>query len=289
MDDLAEGDLDFLATRRAHHHAVAVEGLVQVEQLAFQRLVAGIQRGAFGGDVGLRDVGQLAVELQLAGLQAQALEAVVDRADGALLQLVELGVEVVDPGQALLQLGQRGLAFGDHRALLLDADQGAVEVAPLAALQGHQVGRLARLAEPFADHPGEVAAVDVAVADLEQFAGHELGAFGRHRQAGALQPFARHFLALHFLADHGHRRLAGHRVLRLQQVGRPEVAEAAHGDHGEQPDGHDHRDGHRAAAQPDAGGTALDPVFQGILFHSSEPFIIRSHPSPLSRRERGRG
>ncbi|WP_439653391.1 RidA family protein, partial [Pseudomonas aeruginosa] len=45
--------------------------------------------GARGGQVGLRGGVQLAVQLQLAAFQAQALEAVVDGADVLLLQLVE--------------------------------------------------------------------------------------------------------------------------------------------------------------------------------------------------------
>ncbi|MCY1294175.1 hypothetical protein D9M70_434610 [compost metagenome] len=267
MDHLAEADFLFVAAGLADHHAVTVELLVQAQQLLFQALVAVFQLGALGGDIGLGLGGQGIVQFQLAGIQAQALEAVVDAADVLLLQLVELGVEVVDPLQALLQLGHGGLAFGHHLAVLLHGHQAAVEVAPLAALQHQQFGRRLLVLQPVAHHPGEVAAVDVAVAHLEQLAGHELRAVFRHRKASALQARTGHFLDLHRLGDHLLGSLAGHRVGRLHQVGRPEVAEAAYGNYREQADGHDDGDGYRAAAHPDARCAALEPVFQGNLFH----------------------
>ncbi len=92
---------------------------MQAVELLFQDLVARLQLAALGGQVGLGGGVQLAVQLQLALFQAQALETVVDPADVALLQLVELGVEVIHPLHALLQFAYRGVAFGDHPAVLL--------------------------------------------------------------------------------------------------------------------------------------------------------------------------
>ncbi|MNE35008.1 hypothetical protein D3C80_1287510 [compost metagenome] len=196
----------------------------------------------------------------------------VDGTDVLLLQLLQLTVELAGALEASLQFVPGSRAFGNHAAFFLDADQVAIEVAPLAALQGDQVGRALFIDQPFADHPGEVAAVEVAVTDLDQLAGHELRAILRHRQAGTLETGKRYFFLLHHFTDDHMVGLARHLVGGLDQVGRPEVAEAAHSDHREQTDGHDHRDGDGATADPDAGGAALEPAFEGILFHGSLPF-----------------
>ncbi|MNM77809.1 hypothetical protein D3C81_896780 [compost metagenome] len=272
MHHLAEVDFHFTAVAIAGHQAVAGEGLVQAGQAVFDGLVAAVQLGALGVHVGLGGGVQLAVQLQLARLQTQALEAMVDGADVFLLEALQFAVELVGALEAGLQLGPGGSTFGDHAAFFLDADQVAVEVAPLATLQGDQVGRVLFVDQPVADHPGEVAAVEVAVTHLDQLASHELRPLVRHRQAGALQAGTGYFFLLHHFANDDVISLARHLVGGLDQVGRPEVAQAAHGDHRQQADGHDHCHGHRAAAHPDAWGAALEPAFEGILFHGSLPF-----------------
>ncbi|MNM85683.1 hypothetical protein D3C81_978120 [compost metagenome] len=266
VHQLAEADLGLLAAGVAHHHAVAIELLVQGAELFLEHLVAGIQLAAAGGQVGLGLGGQLIAQLQAAFLQTQALQAVVDAADVLLLQPVDLRIELIHALHALVQLGHGARPLGDHLAVFLDAHQVAVEVAVLTALQGDQIGRRADVAQPLADDPGEVAAIQVAVAQLEQFAGHELRTILRHRKTSAVQALAGHLLALHFLADQGLRRLAGHVVGRLDHVRRPEVAETTHGDHRQQTDGHDHRDGHRTGVQPHPGRAAGEPRFDGFLF-----------------------
>ena len=277
MHQLAKGDFALAAAGVAHYHAVAVELLVQAVELLFQDLVARLQLAALGGQVGLGGGVQLAVQLQLALFQAQALETVVDPADVALLQLVELGVEVIHPLHALLQFAYRGVAFGDHLAVLLDAQQVAVEVAPLAAFENHQRFGALDVLQPLADDPGEIAAVKLAVAQLEQLAGHEFGAGLRDRHAGAAQARARHFLGLDHLADHGLGGFARDLVSRLDDVRRPEVAEAAYRDHRQQSDCHDHRDRHRAGVHPHPGRAAAEPGFDGFLF-----LFHRAIPPPLT-------
>ncbi|MDT4866527.1 hypothetical protein FQZ97_1013850 [compost metagenome] len=93
-------------------------------------------------------------------------------------------MQVVDSRQALLQGIPGRIAFGNQLAAFLDVDQVAVEVAPLATLECSELFRRAQVAQPLPHHPGEVGAVQVAVTHLEQLAGHELAAFGSHRQAG---------------------------------------------------------------------------------------------------------
>ncbi|MNN73706.1 hypothetical protein D3C81_1898450 [compost metagenome] len=85
-----------------------------------------------------------------------------------------------------MQLRPRCLAFGDDLAILFDVDQVAVEVAPFTTLDSHQLRWRLLVGQPFADDPGEVSAVQVTVADLDQLAGHELRALVRHWQARAL-------------------------------------------------------------------------------------------------------
>src|SRR3546814_4088299 len=71
---LAKADLLLLAVHGAHGKAVTVEAVIKSDQLAFQRLVFGIPLGALGVELGLGGRVELAVELQLAGLQAQRSE-----------------------------------------------------------------------------------------------------------------------------------------------------------------------------------------------------------------------
>ncbi|MCY1433858.1 hypothetical protein D9M71_498980 [compost metagenome] len=176
-------------------------------------------------------------------------------------------MQFVDTLDARLQLGPGGVALGHRLAAFLDAQQVAVEVAPLAALEHHQLFGGVRLMQPLADHPVEVGAEHLAVADLEQLAGHELAARGIHRQAAGRQTGPRHFLGLHQLAGDQLGRLAGHTVFGFQHVGRPEVAETAHGNHRQQTEGHDHRDGDATAGHPHPGRAALEPGFEVFLFH----------------------
>jgi hypothetical protein len=177
-------------------------------------------------------------------------------------QAGELIGQVPNAGDAFLQGWPGGFAFGDHLATLLDTDQVAIEIAPLAPLQDHQRRWGGWLLQPLADHPGEVDAVDLAVAHLEQFAGHEFAPFG-HRQAGALEALAGHLLLLHALAHQHLGGLAGHAVAGLDQLRRPEVAQPAHGQQQQQTEGHHHCHGHRAAAQPHAGRAAAAPARPG--------------------------
>ncbi len=272
MHHLAQVDFHFTAVAIPGHQAVAGESLVQACQAVFDSLVAAVQFGTVGVHVGLGGGVQLAVQLQLARLQAQALKAMVDGTDVLFLQLLQLAVELVGTLEAGLQFVPGSGAFGNHAALFLDADQVAIEVAPLAALECHQVSRALFVDQPVADHPGKVAAIEVAVTHLDQLAGHELRPLVRHWQASPLQTSTGYFLLLHHFANDDVIGLAWHLVGGLDKIGWPEVAQAAHGDHRQQADGHDHGHGHRTAAHPDAWGAALEPAFEGILFHGSLPF-----------------
>src|SRR3546814_4670989 len=50
-----------------------------------------------------------------------------------------------------------------------------LEITPLTTLDGHQLRRRGLVGQPIADDPGEVGAVQVPVADLDQLASHEFG------------------------------------------------------------------------------------------------------------------
>ncbi|MND94713.1 hypothetical protein D3C80_869400 [compost metagenome] len=272
MNHLAQVDLDLTAVAILCNQAVTTEVLVQATKTLFDGLVAVVQLGAFGIHVCLGSRIELTGKFQLTGLQAQTLKAVVDGADVLLLKLLQLASQLVSTFEARLQLGPRSLALSDNLAVFLDADQVAVEVTPLTTLQCNQVDRLLLIDQPFANHPSEVAAIEVTVADLDQLTGHELRTLVRHRQAGTFETRAWHFFLLHHFADDDMIRLARYVVAGLNQVSRPEVAQTAYGDHREQTNGHDHSDGDGATADPDARGAALEPAFEGILFHGSLPF-----------------
>src|SRR5690606_35614098 len=270
-DDLAQGDLALPAIAGTQGHAVAVDLPGQLHHARLEHLVLGVQRIAAGIHVGLLGSIQLALQLQFATFQTDALEAVVDTADITLLQAHQLRMQVVDAIQTLLQGRPGGFALGDDLPAFLDVDQLAVEVAPFATLQHGDVGRLARVAQPLADHPGEVGAEQLAVTDLEQFAGHEFATFRGNRQAGCGEARARHFLDLHHLTQQHAYFLTGHLVVGLENVRRPEVAEATGGDHRQQTESHDDGDGDCATAHPHARGAALVPGFQVVLFHGHIP------------------
>src|SRR5690606_17894949 len=227
----AETDFQLAAIDGAHTDAVAVEGLMQLHQPAFQLLVLGIPLGALGVQLGLGGSIQFVFQLQLARLQAQPFQAVVDAPDITLFQLADLPVQLVDTLNSALQLWPGGLAFGDQTAALLDVEQLPVEVAPFAALQHDQVRGRALIAQPLAHHPGEVRAINLTVAHLEQLAGHELAALGGNRQAAGRKARTGHFLGLHTLAGQQAELAARHLIVGNDDIGRPEVRHAANRDY----------------------------------------------------------
>ena len=212
----------------------------------------------------------------------------VDVADVLLLQALDLAEQLFGALQARLQFVPGGIAGGDGLAGLPHFLQIAVEVAPVAALQHGHTGRALRVFQPFGHHPGEVRAGHVAVADLQQLAGHELAALHVHRQATGQQAGARHLFGFHQLAGQLLRRLAGDAVLGFDHIGRPEVGEAAHGDHRQQAEGHDHGDGDGTAVHPHPGGAALEPVLQVLLFHHELPLLAAAYSEAYFLRRRVR-
>lgn len=89
---------------------------MQLFKTALDNLVARVQFSTLRCHVGLRSGIQLAGQLQLAGLQTQALNAMIDRADVFLFQAVELVSERFDAFDAFLQGWPGRFAFGHDPA-----------------------------------------------------------------------------------------------------------------------------------------------------------------------------
>ncbi|MDR6356240.1 hypothetical protein Q3H58_002911 [Pseudomonas psychrotolerans] len=247
----------------AHHHAVAAALLAQAGELLFQLAVACLQLGAAAGEIGLGGGIEAAVQLQGAALQAQALQVMVDAADVVLFQPFQALAQGLGALQPALEFGQGRSAGGDLPSVFAHRHDIAVEVAPATALQHQHLGRGTAILQPVADQPDEVAARQVAVAHLEQFAGQGLASVRRQRQPGAAQPLHGYRFGLHHLTQHQPFRQARRGIARLHHLGRPEVRQATHGDDADQPQGHEHGQGHGAGAEPDAGRAALQPAAQG--------------------------
>jgi hypothetical protein len=228
---------------------------VELVEVGAQRLVAGVELLAARRDVRvvLRIVHLgAAVELELAAAQAQALQIVVDGADLVLLDVADLRAQAVGARLAHLVLGESRLAAGDLLVALLHRQHEAVEIAPLDALEGSRVLRLAAIGEPVGQHVAEVRAVQVAVAELEQQALVDRLAIA-DVNAGALQARGGDLLGVADLGEHRHRRLSGLAVLRLHQHRRPEVRQAARRGQRQQRQRDDEGDRDRRRGEPDPG------------------------------------
>ncbi len=110
-------------------------------QSLLQNLEPFLQRGALALDPGQRLRAGGSLQFQSALLQPQAFEFVIDGADVAFLQLTNLASQFRHALQTRLQFLPCRLACGDALAVLLERLDKAVEVAPLLALEHHQVRR----------------------------------------------------------------------------------------------------------------------------------------------------
>ncbi len=263
-------DVLFAAVHRSHADAVAIELPIEVDQVGFQLRIQIILNLALGFQLRLAVIGQRIVQLVATLAKTNALQLGVDLANGAGLQRMDLIVNTQCPIDRRLQCCPGLIAFGDDLTGLLDLQQIAIEVAPLATLDNDDILGRALVFQPVGDDPAEIRAVQVTIADFQQLAIHKLGFFRIHRQAGTMQTLGRHLFAGSDLTDQGNGRLTGYGVFRLDDVSRPEVAQTAHSDQQQQTQGHDHRDGDRACIHPDPGAARFEPGCEVALFHCLE-------------------
>src|SRR5690606_34215465 len=143
-DDFGDRNLKHTAVGGRHRDAVAVDLRIQRFQFLLQPGVFRLQPGALRSDrilldrYGLgRQIGLL--ELQTALAQPQLLQAVIDVADFAFLDLMNIPEQRLRPLQALFQCFIHhcfvDVGVSHHRTLLLYLAQEAVEIAPFAPLQ----------------------------------------------------------------------------------------------------------------------------------------------------------
>ncbi len=269
------------------HDRVAVElGLTRAELLFDARVV--LAQPAFRGfdrGEGLRANGgvEVLVQLESAAFQALLIEFVVDAVEFTALEAPQVFTQFGDPVEAALQIGPRIGTGGAHRAVLMDAAQVAVGIAPFHALQYDDVLGITDVVYVVLDDPSEVGSVGTAVARFHQPAidhglpGLEVarGLAGRFEVLVYRQRFRLDHFAQHFAPQSG-----GIGVVDEGDVGRPEVGEAADGDQAEYArDGGD-ADRHRRGVHPDPGFAGTDPGTESrrvVLHHDQRfPYRVRS-------------
>ena len=277
--DVERAQLLLLAVDGLEHHPRAADRLHLLDEplfgLGVGRLLARlalVERLALGCYVAC-GIPLLPV-VELAAIQADPLERVVDPADLVLLDRLDRPPVAGGARDELVEHGRRAGARGHLLVAVEHPDRRADQRPVLAALDQVELARPRALGDLVFVHPFEIGAVEVAVADLELQAvllgvGRLVGV-GDHLPLRQLAREQRAVLELHLLERR-----------------RPEDPEAVREDHEQHAQNHHQAHPERAAGEPDqviAAGQYFPEVHRQIALYFSRRRWRTSSASVLTKK-----